>query len=139
MSEPKTRPTTVPVADFLATQAEPRRADCQALVRMMEAATGEPAVMWGDAIVGFGRYAQAYSNGKSLDWPLVGFSPRKNDLVLYLMQGFDGADALLDTLGRHKASKACLYLKRLADVDEGVLRQLVAGSVDGMAPRRIRG
>jgi hypothetical protein len=139
MSEPKTRPTPVPVADCRAPQPAARRADCEALVRMMEAATGEPAVMWGEAIVGFGRYAYDYRNGKTLDWPLVGFSPRKNDLVLYLMQGFDGAGALLDTLGKHKTSKACLYIKRLADVDQAVLRKLVDGSVEGMAPRRIRG
>jgi len=138
MSEPKTRPTSVPVAEFLAPQADARRADCEALVRMMEAATGEPAVMWGDAIVGFGRYAQSYANGKALDWPVVGFSPRKHDLVLYLMQAFDGADALLGTLGKHKTSKACLYIKRLADVDPGALRQLVDGAVAAMEPRRLR-
>ena len=138
MSEPKTRPTSVPVADFLAPQADARRADCEALVRMMEAATGEPAVMWGEAIVGFGRYAYEYRNGSALDWPLVGFSPRKSDLVLYLMQGFDGADGLLAGLGKHRTSKACLYIKRLSDVDLGVLRQLVDASVVAMEPRRLR-
>jgi len=138
MTEPKTRPTTVPVSDFLARESDARRADCEALVRMMEAATGEPGVMWGDAIVGFGRYAQSYRNGTALDWPVVGFSPRKADLVLYLMQGFEGADALLARLGKHRTSKACLYIKRLSDIDTGVLQALIEQAVARMEPRRLR-
>lgn len=138
MSELKTRPTTASVSEFLARQTDERRADCEAIVRMMEAATGERAEMWGDAIVGFGRYAYANSAKKILEWPVVGFSPRKNDLTLYLMQGFDGQAGLLAALGRHKTSKACLYLKKLADVDAAVLRKLIDLSVAAMEPQRIR-
>ena len=138
MGEPKTRPTTASVADFLALQPDARRADCEEIEAMMQAATGEPAVMWGDAIVGFGRYAQSYAKGQPLDWPVVGFSPRKAELVLYLMQGFEGAQPMLDRLGKHKTSKACLYIKRLADVDAEVLRKLIDASVEAMEPRRLR-
>lgn len=138
MGEPKTRPTTASVADFLALQPDARRADCEEIEAMMQAATGEPAVMWGDAIVGFGRYAQSYAKGQPLDWPVVGFSPRKAELVLYLMQGFEGAQPMLDRLGKHKTSKACLYIKRLADVDAVVLRQLIDASVEVMEPQRLR-
>lgn len=138
MGEPKTRPTTASVADFLALQPDARRADCEEIEAMMQAATGEPAVMWGDAIVGFGRYAQSYAKGQPLDWPVVGFSPRKAELVLYLMQGFEGAQPMLDRLGKHKTSKACLYIKRLADVDAVVLRQLIDASVEAMGPQRLR-
>ena len=138
MGEPKTRPTTASVADFLALQPDARRVDCEEIAAMMQAATGEPAVMWGDAIVGFGRYAQSYAKGQPLDWPVVGFSPRKAELVLYLMQGFEGAQPMLDRLGKHKTSKACLYIKRLADVDAVVLRQLIDASVEAMEPQRLR-
>ena len=138
MGEPKTRPTTASVADFLALQPDARRVDCEEIAAMMQAATGEPAVMWGDAIVGFGRYAQSYAKGQPLEWPVVGFSPRKAELVLYLMQGFDGAQPMLGRLGKHKTSKACLYIKRLSDVDAAVLRQLIDASVEAMEPRRLR-
>lgn len=139
MSELKTRPTDASVADFLALQADARRADCEVVVRMMEAATGERAEMWGTAIVGFGRYAYVNSTKQRNEWPLVGFSPRKHDLTLYLMAGFDGYDALLATLGKHKTGKSCLYLKKLADVDQQVLRALIERSVEAMAAQRIRG
>lgn len=135
MGEPKTRPGDASVAAFLADQPDERRADCEAIAAMMQAATGEPATMWGDSIVGFGRYAYA-SSGKASEWPLVGFSPRKNELVLYLMTGFD--DALLGTLGKHRIGKSCLYVKKLADVDARVLRRLIDASVEAMAPKRIR-
>ena len=138
MSEPKTRPTSASVSEFLAQQADGRRADCEAVVRMMEAATGERAEMWGAAIVGFGRYAYTNSTKKMYEWPLVGFSPRKNDLTLYIMPGFDGFAELMAKLGKHKAGKSCLYLKALADVDAKVLRKLIEGSVQAMEPQRIR-
>ena len=138
MSELKTRPTTASVSEFLARQTNERRADCEAIVRMMEVATGERAEMWGAAIVGFGRYAYTNSTKKTFEWPLVGFSPRKNDLTLYLMPGFEGRAELLGRLGKHKTGKSCLYLKKLADVDAGVLRELIDRSVQAMEPRRIR-
>lgn len=138
MGELKTRPTTASVAEFLAQQSPERRADCEAVLRMMEAATGERAEMWGAAIVGFGRYAYTNSTKKTFEWPVVGFSPRKNDLTLYLMPGFEGHAGLMGRLGKHKTGKSCLYLKKLADVDAGVLQALIDASVEAMAPRRIR-
>ena len=128
MGEPKTRPTTASVADFLALQPDARRADCEEIEAMMQAATGEPAVMWGDAIVGFGRYAQSYAKGQPLDWPVVGFSPRKAELVLYLNTQLDD-DAFAD-LGPHRRGKGCLYVKRVDAVDHDVLRALIARSVE---------
>jgi Domain of unknown function (DU1801) len=140
MAEAKTQPTRVPLAEFLATVADPaRRADCETIAQIMQQVTGEPAVMWGSSIVGFGRYRQLYANGKEADWPVIGFSPRKNDLTLYLMSDAKGYAALLARLGKHKTSKACLYLKSLKDVDQAVLRQMVEVSVAGMEPRRVRG
>lgn len=137
MGEPKTRAGDASVAGFLAQQPDERRADCEAVSAMMQAATGEPATMWGGSIVGFGRYAYA-SAGKTNEWPLVGFSPRKNELVLYLTAGFDDAGALLDKLGRYRTGKACLYVKRMADVDAKVLRRLIDASVEAMEAKRIR-
>lgn len=137
-SSPKTRPTRASVTAFIELQADPiRRADCHALLALMQAATGEPAVMWGTAIVGFGAYRMRYSSGQTLDWPLLGFSPRKNDLTLYLMPGFEGCAELLQRLGRHKTGKVCLYLKRMADVEQGVLEALIRGSLNALADRRV--
>lgn len=138
MSELKTRPTTASVSDFLALQPDQRRADCEAVVRMMEAATGERAEMWGAAIVGFGRYAYSGSSKKVMEWPIVGFSPRKNDLTLYIMPGFEGFAELMAKLGKHKTGKACLYLKKVADVDADVLQQVIDGSVRAMDAQRVR-
>jgi len=138
MSELKTRPTTASVSDFLALQPDARRADCEAVAAMMEAATGERAEMWGAGIVGFGRYAYTNSTKKTYEWPLVGFSPRKNDLTLYIMPGFEGFADLMAKLGKHKTGKSCLYLKTLADVDTKVLRQIIDGSVQEMEPQRVR-
>ncbi len=138
MSELKTRPTAASVAEFLAQQGDQRRADCEAVLRMMEAATGERAEMWGAAIVGFGRYAYSGSSKKVMEWPIIEFSPRKNDLTLYLMPGFEGRAELMARLGKHKTGKSCLYLKTLADVDARVLRELIDYSVRGMDPQRVR-
>jgi hypothetical protein len=133
-SSPKTQPTTASVADFIAAQPEAqRRADCQAVLQLMQQATGEKAQMWGSSIVGFGRY-----RSNTGEWPVVGFSPRKNELTLYLMPAFEGRDELLARLGKHKTGKACVYLKRLADVDTAVLAELVQTSVEAMAPQRVR-
>lgn len=138
MSELKTRPTAEPVSDFLSRQPGDRRADCEALMEMMEAATGESAQMWGDSMVGFGRYAYTNSAKKKAEWLLVGFSPRKSDLTLYIMPGFDDFAELMEKLGKHKTGKSCLYLKKLADVDNAVLRQLIEGSVEAMESKRVR-
>ena len=137
-STPKTVPTQASVKAFIAgVDDATRRADCLALVKMMEQATGEKAVMWGDAIVGFGTYRYRYASGTAGDWPVAAFSPRKNDLTVYLMPGFEAQSELLARLGKHKTGKVCLYLKRLADVDLAVLQALIDRSVAAMAPMRI--
>ena len=138
MAEAKTQPTDEDPAAFLDRIEDPqRRADCHAVLAMMRQASGAPAVMWGPAIVGFGRYRMTYANGRTGDWPIIGFSPRKNDLTLYLSSDYEGHAGLMARLGKHKASTACLYLKRLADVDQGVLETLIRRSVETMAPRRV--
>ncbi len=132
----KTNATAAPVAAYLAAIADPtRRADCAALVAIMEAATGCPAAMWGAGIVGFDSYHYVYESGREGDMCVVGFSSRKGDISVYLTADFPGRDALLAKLGRHKMAKACLYLRTLADVDRAVLEKLVAGAV---AERRRR-
>ena len=137
MSEAKTKPTSQPAAEFIATlPEEQRRADCSTLMKLMQKASGAPPVMWGAAIVGFGKYPVHYANGKQADWPIIAFSPRKNDLTLYLMPGSGRYDELLQKLGKHKASKACLYIKRLSDVDMKVLGQMIVLAVDAMADKR---
>mgnify|MGYP006214585959 CR=1 FL=1 len=138
-AEPKTKPTDASVADFIAAVENPvRRADAEVIRVMLEEVTGETPVMWGPSIVGFGRYRYTYASGRSGDWPVIGFSPRKNDLTLYIMPGFEGFADLMAKLGKHKTGKSCLYLKTLADVDPKVLRQLIDGSVKAMEPQRIR-
>lgn len=134
--EPKTRPTGVDPRAFLAGVADPkRREDAMELLDEMQALSGYPPEMWGDAIVGYGRYAYAYARGQALEWPRLGFSPRKQDLTLYLMPEFDGRQELLSRLGRHRTGKVCLYLKRLADVDREVLRELIRESLKAMDQR----
>lgn len=138
MAEAKTQPTTEDPAAFLDRIEDPqRRADCHAVLAMMRKAAGAPAVMWGPAIVGFGRYRMTYADGRTGDWPIIGFSPRKNELTLYLSSDYEGHAGLMARLGKHKASKACLYLKRLSDVDVAVLDTLIRKTVETMAPRRV--
>lgn len=127
-AEPKTKKTTASVSAFIdAVENETRRKDAKAVLKMMKEVTGEKPALWGPSIIGFGSYKAA-----SGDWPIVGFSPRKANLVLYIMPGFAQYDALLGKLGKHKTGKSCLYLNRLSDVDEGVLRELVERSVAHM-------
>jgi hypothetical protein len=138
MAELKTKPTKVDVDDFIdALEDEGRRDDCRALVKMMKKATKAKPVMWGPAIVGFGRYRYKYASGHEGEWPIIGFSPRKNDLTLYLMQGFERHEELLGRLGKHKTSKACLYIKKLEQVDQDALKELIDLSVEAMADKRV--
>lgn len=133
MSEAKTQPTTASVSEFIAAQTNAtRRADCEQLLAMMQKATGENAVMWGPSIVGFGSYSYTYASGRSGDWPLVAFSPRKNDLTVYLMEGVLEQAELLAKLGPHKTGKVCLYLKRLEGLDLKVLERMINTSVKAM-------
>ncbi len=128
--ELKTKKTAASVSAFLdAVEDDERRKDCKKLVQMMKRVTKAQPKMWGPSIVGFGDYHYVYESGREGDWFLAGFSPRKRDLTLYVMSGFDGHEALMNELGKYKTGKACLYVKRLADVDLDVLEQLVAKSV----------
>ena len=125
MAEIKTKPTGAAVDAFIAAVDKPaRRADAAVLREMMERVTGAPATMWGPPIIGFGSYHYRYASGHEGDACRVGFSPRAANLVLYV-GGFPGYEALLGRLGKHKTSKACLYVNKLADVDAGVLEEIV--------------
>jgi hypothetical protein len=130
MPEPKTRPTTASVTGFIKRQPdEQTRADCLTLVALMEQVTGEKAVMWGPSIIGFGTWRLVYADGREADWPIAGFSPRKKDLTIYLMGVFERHPELMKKLGKHRTGKVCLYIRRLADVEMKVLKELVAASV----------
>lgn len=136
MAEIKTKPTKDSVKNFLARVADDkRRGDCQVIVDIMSKATGAKPEMWGPAIIGFGRRRYKYASGREAEWMIVGFSPRKNDLTLYLMGGIQSFPELMKRLGKHKAGKGCLYIKKLDDVDLGVLRELVAKSVAKIADK----
>lgn len=129
--DPKTRPTDVAVEDFLSTLDDPTtRDDCRALVTLLEHVSGEPAVMWGPNIIGFGSYHYRYASGREGDAAVIGFSPRVGKLSLYLNDGTDQHTEALAHLGRHSASKACLHVKRLADVDTEVLTQILRTSYE---------
>lgn len=133
MSENKTRPTDLNVVEFLnGVEHKTRRADGLTLLEMMKEITGEEAVMWGTSIVGFGSYHYKYESGREGDMPLVGFSPRKQSMTVYIMPGFDEYDEMLSELGKHKIGRSCLYINKLADVDENVLRKLVKHSYEHM-------
>ena len=136
MAELKTQANDASVADFLAAVEPPqRRADAQVVCDLMAEVTGEPPVMWGPAIVGFGRYTYRNASGKPVDWMLIGFSPRKANLTLYFTAGFDEHADLLARLGKHKTSVSCVYVNRLSDIDMNVLRELAAQSVALMRAR----
>jgi hypothetical protein len=125
MAEIKTKPTQVNVDDFIAAVEKPvRRADAKVVRDMMERITGEPATMWGPTIIGFGSYHYRYASGHEGDMCRIGFSPRSANLVLYV-GGFPEFEELLGKLGKHKVSKCCLYINKLADVDLGVLEEIV--------------
>jgi hypothetical protein len=136
MPENKTKLTKSNVGEFLDTLADPvRRADAKALLKLLQTAAGEKPKMWGPSIVGFGSYHYKYDSGREGDMPLIAFSPRKAATVLYGMIGFDEAAPLLAKLGSHTTGKGCLYIKKLADVDQRVLAALAAKS---LASKRTR-
>jgi hypothetical protein len=125
MAEIKTKATQESVDGFIAAVEKPvRRADAEILRNLMERVTGEQAVMWGPTIIGFGRYHYRYASGHEGEMCRIGYSPRSANLVLYV-GGFPEYDDLLAKLGKHKRSKACLYLNKLADVDMDVLEEIV--------------
>lgn len=137
MAEPKTRRTTASVKGFLDAVPDPvRRRDGIAVDRMMRRLTGHRPAMWGPTIVGYGEHDWVTADGRATPWPITGFSPRKAALVVYLMSGFPGRDALLAKLGRHSIGKSCLYIKRLDDIDLPTLEALVKGSIKAVTRPR---
>ncbi len=138
MAELKTGRNSASVPEFLAAVADPRRrADAEAVCALMADVTGAPPTMWGSSIIGFGTYHYRYASGQEGDWPPVGLSPRKAALTLYLSTGFDGAQDLLGRLGPHTTGKSCLYVKRLSDIDQAVLRELVGAAFRSLDGRTI--
>ena len=133
MAENKTQPTKASVTEFInAIDDKEKRADARKVAAMMRKATGKRAKMWGPSIVGFGTYHYKYASGREGDFLVTGFSPRKQALTLYIMAGFSKYDGLMKKLGKYKTGKSCLYVKRLSDVDETVLQQLIDESVQHM-------
>ncbi len=133
MSELKTKPNDGSVAAYLnSIEHDRKRADSWKILELMQEVTGAEPKMWGDSIVGFGNYRYKYASGREGDWFLTGFAPRKQNLTLYIMAGFDQYDELLEKLGKHKTGKSCLYINKLADIDLEVLENLVHQSVNHM-------
>jgi hypothetical protein len=134
MAELKTKVNDQSVTAFLDTvEDEKKRQDCLTLLEMMKDVTGAEPKMWGDSIVGFGTYHYKGKSGREGEWFPVGFSPRKQNLTLYLHGGFDHSEAQLDKLGKFKTGKGCLYVNKLADVDLGILRDMVKDSVNRLS------
>jgi Domain of unknown function (DU1801) len=132
----KTRPTEASVDAFIdAVPDAGQRDDARTIVQLMQAATKTPPQMWGGTIVGFGSRAIKYASGRELDWPIIAFSPRKGVTTLYIMDGFPKYQELLAKLGPHKTGKACLYIKRLSDIDLKVLKTLITQSVKSYSAR----
>ncbi|MFC1921692.1 DUF1801 domain-containing protein [Chloroflexota bacterium] len=134
MAELKTKPNDQSVEDFLnKVPDEKKRQDSFTILELMKQVTGDEPIMWGDSIVGFGTYKYKYASGREGEWPVTGFSPRKQNLTLYIMSGFDEYDDLLRKLGKHSTGKSCLYIKKMEDIDQDVLRELISKSVEHMA------
>lgn len=133
MAELKTKRNKGDVQAFLnSVPDEKKRQDSFAILELMRQVTGKEPEMWGDSIVGFGSYHYKYKSGREGDWFLTGFSPRKQNITLYIMAGFDEYDKLLNKLGKHTTGKSCLYVKKIEDVDADVLKELVRQSVEHM-------
>ena len=136
MAALKTRPGNASVDAFLdSVDNENRREDARRVVAMMQRVTQAPPTMWGDRIVGFGSYHYRYVSGREGDWPLIGLSPGKRNLTLYIMPGFDDYQPLLAKLGKHRTGKSCLYLNKLQGIDMRALEDLVRQSVADMRRR----
>ena len=130
MVDNKTKPTKVSVAGFINALTDPaKRADAKALVKLMQSAAGEKPKMWGPSIIGFGSHHYKYESGREGDMPLIGFSPRKAATVLYGMNASSDSKALLAKLGKCTTGKGCLYIKKLADVDQDVLKTIASKAV----------
>lgn len=131
MAELKTRPSDRDVRAFLsALEDEQQREDAFALLNLMQEITGQPPRLWGENIIGFGEYHYRYASGRQGDWPTVAFAPRKRELVLYIMSGFEAYPALMQRLGKYRTGKSCLYVRRLKEIDLPTLRELIRKSVE---------
>lgn len=137
-AELKTKVNEASVDAFIDKQPEGVATDCRTIIKLMKKATGEEPKMWGASIVGFGRYVYEGASGRSGEWMVTGFSPRKANLTIYIMMGFDEEAALMKKLGKHTTGKSCLYIKRLGDVDMKVLEELIVKGVKAMAKMRVR-
>lgn len=130
MAEAKTKATAADVSAFLDAVPDPvRRADGKALAEMMGRLSGSPPVLWGTDIVGFGTYSYTYASGRTGDWPLIGFSPRARELSIYVFSGHEAEADLRTRLGKHRAGKACLYVRRLGDIDPAVLGEMIVNTL----------
>lgn len=130
MAELKTKKSDDSVVAFIdSIEDETKREDAWAIHKILSEVTGDDGAMWGTSIIGFGKYHYTYESGREGDWFEVGFSPRKQNLTLYIVSGFDAYADHLAQLGKHSTGKSCLYIKRLSDVDQAVLRQLATESV----------
>lgn len=133
MATLKTQPNQQSVQKFLRQIEDPhQQKDAERILQLMEEISGEAPRMWGDNMIGFGSYHYRYASGREGDWFLTGFSPRKKQFSLYIMAGFEQYEALLQKLGKYKTGKSCLYIKKLSDVDEAILRELIRASLDYM-------
>ncbi len=133
MAELKTKASDASVSAFLqSVDGEQKRRDARDILALMKEETGKRPRMWGTSIVGFGSYHYKYQSGREGDWLVTGFPPRKQNLAVYIMPGFSRYSTLMNRLGKYKTGKSCLYLRRLGDVDQKVLRQLVTRSVADM-------
>lgn len=136
MAELKTRKNDASVMDFLnSVENDKRRNDALRMNEIMTEISGEDPKMWGDSIVGYGSVKLKYASGRKLDWMLTGFSPRKQSLTLYIMDGFKKYDELLTKLGKYKTGKSCLYVNKLDDVNSEVLKELITDSINHMRNR----
>lgn len=134
MAEIKTKATNASVTGFLEkTIPEQKKKDSFELLELFTKITGEKAVLWGDSIVGFGKYHyKSERSSQEGDWPLTGFSPRKQSLTIYVMSGFDEVGSLLPSLGKYKKSVGCLYINKLSDVDINILKKIIKKSFEHM-------
>jgi len=136
MAENKTQPTAVKPADFVEAVEHPvRREDARTLLALMERITGWEPQMWGPAIIGFGTYHYTYESGREGEFMRTGFSPRKANMVVYIMPGYSDYSEKLARLGKHKLGKSCLYINKLADVDMAVLEEIIRAGLDDMAKK----
>ena len=136
MAELKTRKNNASVADFLGEIEDKQKlADCRAIAKMMRAATGKRARMWGKSIIGYDSYDYVYQTGNSGTWPIIGFSPRAQNISIYIMPGFSKFKALMKNLGKYKTGKSCLYIRRLDEIDQKILNKLISASVKEMRKR----